>query len=302
MLPPGALPRPVAGTGGCPHLTRSWKSTVAPCSSSFSRISMCPSSEARCSAVRWNCPGAAPPSPGSPSTFPTPRAASPACTRRLQTPAQHPGAQAALPGTEQLCRVRKGQTDRSIASPAGASSLRPAPRRCPWGAQHGLGAPPHRRCPGSRRQPGTSRRGGAGPARPPAGTSPAPPRHPAGQGDMGLLHPRTPPGGCCPDPQAPLGSGSTPAPYKVLGLRLGRRLRRGGPLLPPAPALLAQLDEVLDAAHVDDLAPQVHRAPPHPLLALHQGGSEVSAWIPASWCLAISGLLPPTLDPAPGSP
>lgn len=37
-------------------LTRSWKSTVAPFSRSFSSISMCPSREARCSAVRRNCP------------------------------------------------------------------------------------------------------------------------------------------------------------------------------------------------------------------------------------------------------
>lgn len=37
-------------------LTRSWKSTVAPLSRSFSRISMWPSKEARCSAVRRNCP------------------------------------------------------------------------------------------------------------------------------------------------------------------------------------------------------------------------------------------------------
>lgn len=35
-------------------LTRSLKSTVAPLSSSFCRISMCPSSEERCRAVRWN--------------------------------------------------------------------------------------------------------------------------------------------------------------------------------------------------------------------------------------------------------
>jgi hypothetical protein len=37
-------------------LTRSWKSTVAPLSRSFSKISKWPSREARCSAVRWNCP------------------------------------------------------------------------------------------------------------------------------------------------------------------------------------------------------------------------------------------------------
>lgn len=35
-------------------LTRSLKSTVAALSSSFCRISMCPSSEERCRAVRWN--------------------------------------------------------------------------------------------------------------------------------------------------------------------------------------------------------------------------------------------------------
>lgn len=37
-------------------LTRSWKSTVAPFSRSFSNISMWPSREARCNAVRRNCP------------------------------------------------------------------------------------------------------------------------------------------------------------------------------------------------------------------------------------------------------
>lgn len=51
-----------AGPTSCPSpntcllLTRSWKSTVAPLSRSFSRISMWPSREARCRAVRRNCP------------------------------------------------------------------------------------------------------------------------------------------------------------------------------------------------------------------------------------------------------
>ena len=52
VLDPPAAPHPAPAL----LLTRSWKSTVAPLSRSFSRISMWPSREARCRAVRRNCP------------------------------------------------------------------------------------------------------------------------------------------------------------------------------------------------------------------------------------------------------
>jgi len=79
-------------------------------------------------------------------------------------------------------------------------------------------------------------------------------------------------GGSSPCPSSPHPSSQAPPTYNHEGLRWRGWLRGGCPLLPALPALLAELDEALDAPHVDDLPPQVHRALPHPLLAL--GGTR----------------------------
>lgn len=49
-----------------------------------------------------------------------------------------------------------------------------------------------------------------------------------------------------------------PLTYNLQGLRWRSGLGGGRSLCPALPALLSELDESLDAPHVDDLPPQIH--------------------------------------------
>lgn len=59
-------------------------------------------------------------------------------------------------------------------------------------------------------------------------------------------------------PSSPPPASWDPLTYNLQGLRWRGGLGGGRPLCPALPALLAELDESLDAAHVDDLPPQIH--------------------------------------------
>lgn len=86
---------------------------------------------------------------------------------------------------------------------------------------------------------------------------------PAGRVTQGLAR-----GGSSLCPSSPPPAPQDPLTYNLQRLRWCGGLGGGRPFLPALPALLAELNEALDAPHINDLPPQVHRALPHPLLAL----------------------------------
>lgn len=105
-----------------------------------------------------------------------------------------------------------------------------------------------------------------------------------GMATAGVPCPASPGGipSCCSPPPAP-------CTYNLLGLWWWGGLWGGCPLFSALAALLAKLNEPLNAPHVNDLPPQVHRAPPHPVLAL---------WGHAALCRSPAGSPPASHSPA----